>query len=126
MEIVDIALLVLAAVAASELLLRLPVLRQAQGIAAVTRKSAATIRSRRISDHWKETILPAYSLRMAGRSILFFLLLCAVALPVALAGFAAPGGMEHWIAVLVRPVPILILCGCSVLYIFIRLRLLRG
>jgi len=119
-------LLIIAAIAASELLLRLPVLHQVQKITSVTRKSAATIRSNRISDHWKERVLPAYSLHMGGCSILFFLLLCMVALPVILAGFVAPDGMERWLSMLLQPVPILILCASSLLYILARTRLARG
>ncbi|MEZ5654629.1 MAG: hypothetical protein R3E04_01880 [Sphingobium sp.] len=119
-------LLIIAAIAASELLLRLPVLHQVRKITAVTRKSSATLRSNRISDHWKEMVLPTYSMHMGGCSILFFLLLCVVALPVILVGFVAPNGMRNWLSILMQPVPILILCASSLLYILARTRLSRG
>ncbi len=99
---------------------------QVSVIVGTARRSAATLRSRRISDHWKETVLPAYSLRMAGRSVFFFLLLCLVALPVALVGVVAPGGMAHWLELLMRPFAIAVLCICSVLYILVRTRLSRA
>lgn len=122
----DIVLLLIAAMLASELLLRLPLLRQARHLLAVTRKSAATIRSSRISDHWKERVLPAYSLRMGLHSVLFFLLLCVVASPVMAMGLAASDGMDGWFGLLMRPWAIALLFVGSVLYVVARVRLRRG
>ncbi len=122
----DIALLVFAAVLVSELLLRLPLLAQVRHILAVTRKSAATIRSSRISDHWKERALPAYSVRMGARSLLFLLLLCVATSPVLAVGLAAPGGPGRWFALLATPLAVAILCVASILYILLRTRFRRG
>ncbi|MEO8454170.1 MAG: hypothetical protein ABI454_03335 [Sphingomicrobium sp.] len=122
----DVALLVVSAILASEIFMRLPVMDQVTVIVGTARRSAATVRSRRISDHWKETVLPAYSVRMAGRSLYCFLLLCLVALPVGLVGVAAPGGMAHWFELLMRPFAIAIMCACSILYILVRTRTARG
>ena len=124
--IVDVALLVVGAIAVSELFMRLPMMEQARIIVSTARRSAATVRSSRISDHWKETVLRAYSARLAGRSFYFFLLLCLAVLPVAAVGVAAPGGMTHWFALLMRPFAIAIMSACSILYIFARTRLARG
>jgi hypothetical protein len=124
--IAELALLVAGSVMASEVLLRLPLMDQVSVIVRTARSSSAILRSKRISDHWKETVLPAYSLRMAGRSFLFFLLLCLVALPVALVGVVAPGGMGHWFELLMRPFALAILCISSILYILVRTRLARG
>ena len=124
--IAELALLVAGAIVASEILLRLPLMRQVSIIVGTAQRSAATVRSKRISDHWKEVVLPAYSLRIAGRSLLFFLLLCFVALPVALIGVMTPGGMGYWLELLMRPLAIAVLCICSVLYIFVRSRLSHG
>lgn len=124
--IVELALLAAGAVAASELFLRLPLIRQIQDVLGTAKRSAATLRSKRISDHWKEVVLPAYSVRIAGRSILFFLLLCLAVLPVALIGLFAPGGFDHWLEFLLRPLAIAILCICSIFYIFVRTRLTRA
>jgi hypothetical protein len=122
----DVALLVVSAMLGSEIFMRLPLMHQVTVIVGTARRSAATVRSRRISDHWKEAILPAYSVRMAGRSFYFFLLLCLAVLPVALAGLAAPGGMAHWFELLMRPFAIAIMCACSILYILVRTRAARG
>lgn len=122
----ELALLVAGAAIASEILLRLPLKQQVSVVVGTARRSAATLRSKRVSDHWKEVVLPVYSVRMAGRSLLFFLLLCLVVLPVMLIGLLAPGGMANWLELLMRPFAILVLCICSILYIVVRTGLARG
>lgn len=125
MTLYDAALLCIAAVAASEALLRLPVMQQAHGLSQVARKSVATISSKRISDHWKERILPAYSGRMARCSILFFVLLCLAVAPVALVGLAATGGLAQWLELLMTPTAIVLLCGISLAYIYLRIKIMH-
>jgi hypothetical protein len=123
--IVELALLVASAVVASEILLRLPLMRQINAVVGTAQRSAATLRSKRVSDHWKETVLPVYSLRMARHSLLFLLLLCLVALPVGLIGVMAPGGLTPWLDLLMQPFAIAVLCVSSIVYIFVRTRLAR-
>jgi hypothetical protein len=74
-------LVALAGVLASEAMLRLPLIATIKGVVKVSQKSMRLLKSKRISDHWKERVLPAYSLRMAKGSVGFFLLLCAGLLP---------------------------------------------
>ncbi len=126
MTVTDAVLLAVAAIAASELFLRLPVLGQAQGLGEVARKSAALLASKHISDHWKERILPVYSARMARCSVLFFLLLCCAVAPVALVGFVAPGGGTRWLDLLMQPAAIALLCAVSIGYVLLRLKVMRG
>lgn len=121
----EAALLVAGAILASETLLRLPLMQQVNAVVGTARRAAGTMRSKRISDHWKEIALPAYSLRIAARSVFFFLLLCLVALPVGLIGGIAPGGMARWLERLMQPFAISILSVSSVLYIFVRTRFVR-
>ena len=118
-------LIALSAVLASEAMLRLPLLAQARCVIEVSRKSMRLLASKRISDHWKERILPAYSLRMAKGSIGFFLSLCAALLPVVLLGLIAPGGLHAWFAALLSPLAILALCLISAAYIWIRVKVIR-
>ena len=124
--IMELALLVVSAILASEIFLRLPLMSQVNVVADTARRAAATVRSSRISDHWKEAVLQAYSARMAGRSFYFLLLLCLVLLPVALVGVVAPGGMARWFEYLMQPVAIAIMCISSIFYIFVRTRIARG
>jgi hypothetical protein len=123
--IAELALLVAGAIAASELFLRLPLMQQVSAVVAMAHRSVKTLGSKRISDHWKEVVLPAYSLRIGGRSLLFFLLLCLGLLPIAMIGLVAPGGLAQWLEFLMRPFSIIVLCLCSILYIFARTRLAR-
>ena len=122
----EVALLVVSAILASEIFLRLPLMNQVSVVVDTARRSAVTVRSSRISDHWKETVLQAYSARMAGRSFYFLLLLCLVLLPVALVGLIAPGGITHWFEYLIRPFALATMCACSIFYILVRKRIARG
>ena len=119
-------LVALAAVLASEAMLRLPLVAQARGVIDVSGRSMHVLRSKRISDHWKERVLPAYSARMAKGSVGFLLSLVAALVPVALIGLALPGGLAAWLHELLRLPVILALCAVSVGYIWLRHRLVRG
>jgi hypothetical protein len=118
-------LVTLAAVLAAEAFARLPLFRRFRGIVDVSRKSARVLSSRRISDHWKERVLPAYSLRLGRDSVVFFLLLCAALLPVAVVGLAYPGGLSAWGAFLMDLRAILLLCAVSIGWLWVRARFTR-
>ncbi|MEO8722862.1 MAG: hypothetical protein ABI395_04965 [Sphingobium sp.] len=122
----EIALLFAGAIAASEILLRLPLMNQIQIVTATAQRARTVLGSKHISDHWKETILPAYSVRIASRSILFFICLCVVVLPIGLVGLMAPGGIAQWLETLMQPLAMLGLCVTSIIYILVRTRLSRG
>lgn len=106
-------LLVVAAVTASELLLRLPWWAQLNVMRGSARKSFRILRSARISDHWKERVLPAYAGAMARASIWFFVLLCLVLFPVIALGLVFPDGLSAWTSALMRPWSIVALCAAS-------------
>lgn len=116
----------IAAVAASEAFLRLPLLPTIRRVAETARKSGRVLASKRISDHWKERVLPRYSWVIGKGSVLFFLLLMVALAPVALLGVVFPGGLTAWGAALMRPSVILVLCVVSIGYIWLRLRVARG
>jgi hypothetical protein len=118
-------LVALAGVLASEVMLRLPLIGTIKGVIDVSRKSMRLLASKKISDHWKERVLPAYSLRMFKGSVGFFLLLCLGLLPVAVVGLACPGGLAAWAEVLLRPLVILFLCVVSLGYIWLRVKFSR-
>ena len=118
-------LLVLAAILASEAMLRLPLITQAKSVIDVSGRSMRVLQSKRISDHWKERALPAYSARLFKGSVGFFLTLCIALLPVVVLGFAAPGGMAAWMHLLLTPLAIAVLCVASLAYIWLRVKLVR-
>lgn len=116
---------VLAGVLASEAFLRLPLLPVIRKVTTTAQKSGRVLKSKRISDHWKERILPSYSWVIGKGSIQFFLMLMLALAPVALLGLAFPGGMAAWGEALLRPSVIGALCVVSILYIWIRLKVKR-
>lgn len=111
---------VIAGVLASEAFLRLPLIPTITKVSATARKSSKVLASKRISDHWKETVLPRYSLIIGKGSVLFFLMLCLALLPVAIMGLIYPGGIGAWTHELLRPLVILVLCVVSIGYIMLR------
>lgn len=113
-------LVIVAALLASEAFLRLPVLQRIGTVAATSQKAMRLVRSSRVSDHWKERILPVYALRIGMGSVTFFLLLCAALLPVVVAGLFYPPGLAAWSHALLSPLVILVLCVVSFGYIWLR------
>ncbi|MBC7141807.1 MAG: hypothetical protein H5U18_06570 [Rhodobacteraceae bacterium] len=114
-----------AAVLASEAFLRLPLLPVIRRVTATAQKSQRVLRSKRISDHWKEKILPSYSWVIGKGSVQFFAMLMLALAPVALLGLIFPGGMAAWGAALMRPLVMLVLCLASIAYIWLRLKVAR-
>jgi hypothetical protein len=114
-----------AAILASEAFLHLPVMDRIARIAASSHKAMRVLKSSRISDHWKERVLPRYAARIGMGSVMFFVLLCVALLPVLVAGFLYPPGLAAWGQALMRPLVILVLCVVSLGYIWIRLRMRR-
>lgn len=70
-----------------ELLLRLPVAAEARRLAHVGTRAQKTLRSARISDHWKEKVLLRYARELLRASLSLSGLILAAALPL-LAGAA--------------------------------------
>lgn len=72
------ALLALATIVSAELFLRIPLSTPLRRIMVTARKASTLLRSGRISDAKKETVLPVYAFRIGTSSLLafFFMLLC--------------------------------------------------
>ncbi len=118
-------LVIVAAILASEALLRLPIMAKIKDVSEISQKAMRVLKSGRISDHWKERVLPVYAKRIGFGSVAFFVLLCLGLLPVLVAGLIYPDGLAAWAEALMRPLVILVLCAVSLGYIWIRLRTTR-
>jgi hypothetical protein len=116
---------VIAGVLASEAFLWLPLLPVIRKVTATAQKSGKVLRSSRISDHWKERILPSYAWVIGKGSVMFFAMLMIALAPVALLGLVYPGGLAAWGSVLLRPTVIVVLCIVSIAYIWLRLKVVR-
>ena len=118
--------LLVAAVLATELLLRLPLLPTIRRATSAAAKSQKLLKSKRISDHWKERLLPYYALVIGRNSVFFFVLLCAAILPVVLIGLTDPAGIAGWGASLLQPRNLIGLVILSLGYVMLRGGLGRG
>lgn len=74
-----------------ELLSRLPLACNLQRAVSTARKAGAVLKSRRISDDWKERLLRSYALRIATSSALMFLCLLISLSPFLLLGVLLKG-----------------------------------
>ena len=115
-----------AAVLASEAFLRLPLIPVIRRVTETSRKSGRVLTSKRISDHWKEKILPSYAWVIGKGSLQFFGMLCLALLPVVALGLIFPGGMSAWAEALMRPAVSAVLCVASILYVWLRLKVARA
>lgn len=61
-----------------ETLVRIPIIPRCKSLGGLVSKILSTLRSKNISDHWKEKALPQYALLLGGHSLALFmwLLLC--------------------------------------------------
>ncbi len=116
-------LVLIGAALASEAFLRLPLMGQIQRVLDTVPRVSRVLKSARISDHWKERVLPAYALRMGKASVLFFLLLCLAVLPLLAMGLIYSGGLMGWLEFLMRPLVIGALCVASIGYMAVRSRM---
>ena len=82
-------LLAAATIAAVELVLRLNVAGAAHRLLVVVKKVLRTLKSDRISDHWKERAMLAYAGRMFVSSLTLLALFVAALSPVAILAVAA-------------------------------------
>lgn len=71
-----------AGIAAVEVILRLPLAETLVRCRQTTSKVQSVITSARISDHWKEKVVPAYAIRLLGLSVRIALYLLLVMAPV--------------------------------------------
>jgi len=118
-------LAVVGALLSAELFQRLRIPARVRRVTIAARKAARTVRSNRVSDHWKERVLPVLARQIISESLAFFaLLLCAVA-PIVLLGVFVEGGIAAWLQQLLRPVMLAVLVVVSIAYIAVRQKFTR-
>jgi hypothetical protein len=74
----ELLAVVLSVVAAVEFFIRSGFLKHASSLSSLASKTMAIVQSRKISEHWKERVLPVYAGRMMLRSLLILVLLAAL------------------------------------------------
>ncbi len=112
-----------ATIVACEVALRSPLIRMLSTLTGSARKAGSVVRSDRISDHWKEKVLLTYALRIMGASLGLLLCLIAIAIPVVLAASVVEGSLAAGSALLLRPLPLVLMIAVGVVWIWGRRRL---
>lgn len=86
--------MIVATVAAVEIFYRIPFLERVGNLSGIVTKTVHTVRSPKISDHWKERVLLAYSGKLMTTSLTLFLMILVILIPVAIVG--AIGALASW------------------------------
>lgn len=118
-------LIILATLAACEIVRLLPIPATVRTIGDNAQRARRVLASSRISDHWKERMLPRYALRIATASLGVLAMIAAILVPYLLAGLVAPGGLATFFNLLLTPLVSLAILVGSVLYVWLRLRTSR-
>ncbi len=115
-------ILAAATILACELLSLLPLRRWLLNLVETTQKIRRVLSSKRISDHWKERVLPVYARQLASFSIGGFLILLLGLSPIFLVGFIWPQGWGAYLVALSSPLVILGLTAICMPYLWWRNR----
>ncbi|NOR19928.1 MAG: hypothetical protein GQ538_07545, partial [Xanthomonadales bacterium] len=121
---------VLSCVTVVELFIRLPFMNRIEAVNSGALKALGIVRSPRISDHWKEKVLPHYAgqIMLASLGLGSLLLLCALAFMSVylLCAWWPLGDIHTVLESLGLPSVQWWLLGVSLLYVIIRARLGRS
>lgn len=79
----------LSGIAFVELLMRLPFFQDLRSFGQIVTRVMAVIRSSRISDHWKEKVLPRYARHMMGKTLRLGGILLVAFAPLAILSWLA-------------------------------------
>ncbi|MEM6823831.1 MAG: hypothetical protein AAF566_01860 [Pseudomonadota bacterium] len=121
---IALAAIAVATIAACEIALRSPLVRSLGQLTGTSRKAASVVSSGRVSDHWKERVLPAYALRIFSSSLWLLGCLLALAAPVVVAASLLTGSLAAGSAYLVTALPLLVMLFVGVGWIWLRRRVL--
>ncbi len=116
-------LLVIGTIIVVECFILLPVGKYAIRMLTVVRKVAYTIRSPKISDHWKERVLPSYAGQLFKTSILLFAIVCLALSPMLVLSIAADSAGLDFTAFLTSMTGVFASTGIAIVYFSLRNRL---
>ena len=113
---------------AVELFLRFPLISCVKNFSKVSKKSLKVISSKKISDHWKEKVIPVYAVKVFMLTLkLTVLIICVFAgalLPVFVLEYAMVPEPSFWVEI-AKPYALILSCIVAVLYYFVRKRYVR-
>lgn len=119
----QIAVLLLSTLLSSELLLCLPLRTYAQHISKLLQRIFKTLRSSRISDHWKEQVMLVYARRLLRYSLVLPVLLLLALLPLGLGLWATTETTQALTDLSLDTLFLASVTVVSVVYLLVRTRL---
>jgi len=116
-------LIVTATLVACEFILLLPFKKKFLGIVINSKKAKSVLLSKKISDNWKEKVLPVYAIKIftASFSLLFLIFICLT--PFAVICLLSFSGYSIFLKTLSSPEVTFGITGISMVYIFLRRKL---
>lgn len=113
-------LLAFCTIVSTELFLRAPVLSVVNRLYKRILPGLKRLRSPRVSDHWKERISAAYSLKMLGVSLLFPLVMGVCVLPILAGAWFLAGSFDAAVNLLASYTSLGLMATISVAYLMVR------
>ena len=107
----------------AELFMRLPIITNVRRSSQIAAKSATLIRAQKISDHWKERVLPAYAGALFMQTLKLTAMTVLAFAPVAIALAIAPLLNAPLLSLLVSFHGIALSVAAAAIYAFVRMRL---
>lgn len=117
------ALLIGSTFIVAELFMRLPIIINVRRSSQIAAKSATLIRADKISDHWKERVLPAYAGALFVQTLKLAMMTVLAFAPVAVALAIAPLLNAPLLSLLVSFQGIALSVATAAIYAFVRMRL---
>lgn len=112
--------------AVCECFLRLPFAKHIKILALYASKSFRVISSKRISDHWKEVILPLFATKILCASLLLLLLLLLSFSPLALSYYLAAQLSQDLSPFFLSGKGMAIMTAVAFVYLFARNKIING
>lgn len=113
-------LLILGTMLVVECFFRLPMANLASRLNVLIKKIMHTIGSQRISDHWKELVLPTYAGQLFLLSLNLFAVMCLALSPMLLIGIVGELADLKFSAFLATPLAIVISTAFAIAYAVLR------
>lgn len=116
------ALLIGSTFIVAELFMRLPIIATVRRSSIIAAKSATLIRAEKISDHWKERVLPAYAGALFMQTLKLTAMTVLAFAPVAIALLVSPFVNAPLMNLLISVPGISLSVAAAAIYAFVRTR----
>jgi Na+/H+ antiporter NhaC len=116
----QVSILFIGTLLSSELLFGLPLVRNIKHLHHLLRRIIRTLRSSRISDHWKEQVTVVYAAHLLGHSLLLPSLLLVALFPLAVGLWIATESRDALVLLSLDWRILLGITTLSILYLFVR------